>query len=106
MKTRLRAYRALLEFMRSEAAGGIVLMGIAALAMVMANSALSPVYFTVLDAHVGGLSIRHWINDGLMTLFFLLVGLEIKREMVEGQLRTWPDRLLPGVAAVGGMIVP
>jgi NhaA family Na+:H+ antiporter len=94
------------EFLDSEAAGGIVLMGVAAVALVVANSTLAPAYFGALKTHVLGLSILHWINDGLMAVFFLLVGLEIKRELVDGELRTWPDRVLPGVAALGGMVVP
>ena len=53
-----------------------------------------------------GLSVEHWINDGLMAVFFLLVGLEIKREMLDGQLSTWSRRILPGVAALGGMVAP
>jgi NhaA family Na+:H+ antiporter len=81
-------------------------MGVAALALVIANSPLAPSYFGVLKTYVGGLSILHWINDALMALFFLLVGLEIKREFLDGQLSTWPRRILPGVAAAGGMIGP
>ncbi len=94
------------EFLDSEAAGGIVLMGAAVLALVVANSPLSNVYFATLKAYVGPLNVGHWINDGLMAVFFLLVGLEIKREMLDGQLSTWPRRMLPGIAAVGGMLVP
>ncbi|SFU77361.1 Na+/H+ antiporter NhaA [Nitrosospira multiformis] len=94
------------EFMSTQASGGLVLMSIALLALVIANSPAAPVYFGVLDSHVLGLSVLHWINDALMSLFFLLVGLEIKREFLEGQLKTWPDRVLPGVAALGGMLVP
>ena len=81
-------------------------MGVAALALVVANSPLASFYFGVLDLHVGDLSILHWINDALMALFFLLVGLEIKREFVDGQLETWPRRILPGIAAAGGMLAP
>ena len=102
----VRIPTALREFLDNEAAGGRVLMGVAALALVVANSALAPAYFGLLEISVAGLSYLHWINDALMALFFLLVGLEIKREIVDGQLRTWPDRILPGVAALGGMIVP
>ena len=103
---RQRPPSVLRDFLSSEAAGGIILMAAAAAALVLANSPLSPAYFGVLGTYVGGLSVLHWINDGLMALFFLLVGLEIKREFVDGQLSTWPRRILPGLAAAGGMAVP
>ena len=94
------------EFLDGEAAGGIILMVAAALALIVANSPLAETYFAVLHAYLGPLSISHWVNDGLMAVFFLLVGLEIKREMLDGQLSTWPRRALPGIAAAGGMLVP
>ncbi|MEI9420245.1 Na+/H+ antiporter NhaA [Mesorhizobium sp. Cs1299R1N1] len=94
------------EFLDSEAAGGIILMVAAALALIVANSPLAETYFAVLHAYLGPLSVSHWVNDGLMAVFFLLVGLEIKREMLDGQLSTWPRRVLPGIAAAGGMVVP
>ncbi|MDX8477144.1 Na+/H+ antiporter NhaA [Mesorhizobium sp. VK24D] len=94
------------EFLDGEAAGGIILMAAAALALIVANSPLAGTYFSVLHAYLGPLSVSHWINDGLMAVFFLLVGLEIKREMLDGQLSTWPRRVLPGIAAAGGMLVP
>ena len=93
-------------FLDSEASGGIVLMFAAALALIVANSPLSHAYFEALHVYLGPLSVSHWINDALMALFFLLVGLEIKREMLDGQLATWSRRILPGIAAAGGMIVP
>jgi NhaA family Na+:H+ antiporter len=93
-------------FLDSSASGGLVLMAAAALALVVANSPLAPAYFSGLHAYVGPLSVQHWINDGLMALFFLLVGLEIKREILDGQLSTWSRRILPGIAAAGGMLVP
>lgn len=94
------------EFLDGEAAGGIILMATAALALIVANSPLAEAYFALLHAYLGPLSVSHWINDGLMAVFFLLVGLEIKREMLDGQLSTWPRRVLPGIAAAGGMVVP
>ncbi len=94
------------EFLSSEAAGGIVLMACAALALLVANSPLAETYFHTLHVEVGGLSVLHWINDALMALFFLLVGLEIKREFLGGELSTWQQRALPAFAALGGMIVP
>jgi NhaA family Na+:H+ antiporter len=94
------------EFLDSSASGGLVLMGAAALALVVANSPLAPAYFGALSSYLGPLSVSHWINDALMVLFFLLVGLEIKREMLDGQLSTWHRRILPGVAALGGMVAP
>jgi len=94
------------RFFDSEASGGMILMGVTVIALVLANSPLADAYFGILKTYVFGLSVLHWINDALMAVFFLLVGLEIKREMLDGQLSTWPRRILPGIAALGGMIVP
>lgn len=97
---------ALRAFLKSEAAGGIILMVSAGLAMIVANSAWSATYFHAQHVKLGPLSLLHWINDGLMAPFFLLVGLEIKREFVDGHLSSWSDRALPSIAAAGGMVVP
>jgi NhaA family Na+:H+ antiporter len=94
------------RLIESEASGGLVLLVVAVLAVIVANSPAADSYFSALHFYLGGLSVLHWINDGLMALFFLLVGLEIKRELIDGQLSTWPRRILPGVAAAGGMAVP
>ena len=94
------------RFIDSEASGGIVLMAAAALALIVANSPPAGTYFTILKTYVGPLNVAHWINDALMAVFFLLVGLEIKREFIDGQLSTWPRRILPGICAAGGMAVP
>jgi Na+:H+ antiporter, NhaA family len=101
-------------FLHHEASGGYVLMGAAALALIVANSPLAPGYFAVLKAEFGFAvgsfhlkeSVLHWINDGLMALFFLLVGLEIKREVLDGQLSRPSRVILPGVAALGGVLAP
>lgn len=102
----LRAPSIMRRFLDSESSGGITLMAAAALALIVANSAAASTYFTVLKLYIGPLSVLHWINDALMALFFLLVGLEIKREFLDGQLASWPNRILPGIAAAGGVIVP
>jgi NhaA family Na+:H+ antiporter len=81
-------------------------MAVAVVALLIANSPLAHFYFGALQTHVLDLSVLHWINDGLMAVFFLLVGLEIKRELLDGELSTWQRRALPGIAAAGGMIVP
>ncbi|MDF2974596.1 MAG: nhaA [Microvirga sp.] len=81
-------------------------MAAAVAALVVANSPLGATYFSVLHAKVAGLSVLHWVKDALMAVFFLLVGLEIKREFLDGQLSTWPRRILPGLAAAGGMLAP
>ena len=94
------------RFIDSESSGGIILMASAALALIIANSPLSQAYFALLKTYVGPLSVGHWVNDALMSVFFLLVGMEIKRELVDGQLSTWPRRVLPGLCAAGGMAVP
>lgn len=94
------------ELLSNPAAAGLLLMVAAAAALVIANTGLAPAYFAALDAKFAGLSVLHWINDALMAAFFLLVGLEIKREMLIGQLASWPQRVLPGMAALGGMAAP
>lgn len=109
-----RGRSALREFLASEAAGGILLMAAAALAMIIANSPWGVDYFHFVHAvtgpeltpKLGPMTVHLWINDGLMAIFFLLVGLEIKREFVDGHLATWADRRLPVIAAAAGMVVP
>jgi Na+:H+ antiporter, NhaA family len=93
-------------FVSAEAAGGLALIAAAVLALIVANSPLAEMYAAALHQPLGPLSIAHWINDGLMALFFLLVGLEVKRETAEGALDSAGARILPVVAAAAGMIVP
>lgn len=106
---------ALRDFLRGEAAGGFVLVAAAALALVIANlPATADWYAHVLHAEIGPvlapalgpMTIHLWINDGLMALFFLFVGLEIKREFVDGRLARREQRRLPFIAAAAGMAVP
>ena len=102
------------DFFRMEAAGGVVLVIAAALAIWVANSPAAPYYQELLDVHLaiqaGALKIDKplllWINDGLMAVFFLLVGLEIKREFVRGELSRREQAILPFIAAIGGMLLP
>ena len=102
------------NFLRLESAGGIVLMAAAALALVAANTAASGLYAyfieTPVEVRVGGLQIAKplflWVNDGLMAIFFFLVGLELKREFLEGELSRPANVLLPALGAVGGIAVP
>jgi NhaA family Na+:H+ antiporter len=109
-----RPRSALREFLGSEAAGGVLLMAAAALALIVANSPLAGAYEHILHAEVGPeltpklgpMTVHLWINDGLMAVFFLLVGLEIKREFVDGRLSSWERRRLPFIAAASGMAVP
>lgn len=101
-----RIQSTLRHFLDNETSGGIILMFVTVLAIATANSPFADTYFDVLHVHIGPLSIQHWINDALMAAFFLLVGLEIKREMLDGQLASWSRRVLPGAAAAGGMVFP
>lgn len=102
------------SFLRLESAGGILLFLSAVCAILLANSFLEPYYqlllSTPVEIRVGALEIAKplllWINDGLMAVFFFLVGLELKRELVEGELSDKRNIILPGVGAVGGMAVP
>lgn len=102
-------------FIASESVGGIILIVAAALALAIANSPLLPDYQKLLSTPVafsaGSLvaidkPLLLWINDGLMALFFFLIGLEVKREIVTGQLRSWKQASLPIIAAIGGMAIP
>ncbi len=105
---------ALRDFLRDEATGGIVLMAAAAAAMFVANSPFYEAYHhffhelesVTLTDKLGPMTPHLWINDGLMAIFFLLVGLEIKREFLDGRLNSWERRRLPIFAAAAGMIVP
>jgi NhaA family Na+:H+ antiporter len=101
-----RALAIFASFLASESAGGLVLMGAALAAIIVANSPMASLYFAALHSVWGGLSVELWINDGLMAIFFLMVGLEIKREVLAGGLASWGQRALPGFAAAGGMLVP
>ena len=102
------------DFMKLESAGGVLLLAAAVFAMLIANSPLATLYDSLLDTtvaiQVGTLSINKplllWINDGLMAVFFLLIGLEIKREVMEGELSSPSQVMLPGIGALGGMVVP
>jgi NhaA family Na+:H+ antiporter len=102
------------DFLRLEAAGGLVLMGAAVLALLVANSPLAVWYAALLDLplaiSIGSFGIAKplllWVNDGLMAVFFFLIGLELKREVLEGHLSSLRQASLPAFAAVGGMLVP
>lgn len=101
-----RVVRPIEVFLQLEAASGIILLICTVVALAIANSPLLSVYHGVLHFHFAGLSIHEWINDGLMTIFFFVVGMEIKREMVKGELATAKKAALPLAAAFGGMVVP
>ena len=102
-----RPISALRDFLKSEAGGGAVLIAAAALALLAANlPATAGLYADLLHAAVGPMTVHGWIDDALMALFFLLVGCEIKRELVDGQLASRARRRLPFVAAAAGMAVP
>ncbi|HFC8517764.1 Na+/H+ antiporter NhaA [Neisseria weaveri] len=96
----------LIYFFRAEPAAGIVLMLAAVMGVIAANSTFAPAYFGVLGSYVAGLSVLHWVNDGLMAVFFLYVGLEVKRELLQGELDNNSKRFLPAVAALAGLAVP
>src|SRR4051794_12563271 len=102
------------EFSSSEKSGGFVLIGCTLVSLIVANSPAGAAYthffhqylnlsFLTIDLNY---SIAHWINDGLMAIFFLLVGLEIERELYVGELSSIKNALLPVLAATGGMVVP
>lgn len=108
------AYSMISRFLKLESLNGIILFIMAFAALIVCNSPLADLYHqlwdVVLSIKIGGFLLSHsilfWVNDGLMTLFFLLVGLELKREFLEGELKDVSSIVLPAAAAVGGMLVP
>lgn len=105
MPTR-RLTETFVRFFESEKTGGMLLLICTALSLTLANSGLGPHYLAFWSTDVLGLSIEHWINDGLMAIFFLLIGLELERELYVGELSSLRNALLPIFAAVGGMLAP
>jgi NhaA family Na+:H+ antiporter len=109
-----RMPRAVQEFLHTEASGGVLLFSAALVALVWANSPWSAAYETLwhtdVRVNLGRYALEgdlhHWVNDALMTIFFFVVGLEIKRELVEGELRDPRTAAMPAIAALGGMVVP
>lgn len=102
------------EFIKKESSSGILLIFTTIFALVLSNTFMAPLYESFLhipiEIRFGSLhidkSLYHWVNDGLMAIFFLLIGLEVKREILEGHLSSLSQVALPGIAAVGGMVVP
>ncbi len=94
------------EFFESEKAGGLILIACAILSLIIANSAFSEGYHHFWQTQFAGLSIGHWINDGLMAVFFLLIGLELEREIYKGELSNLKDALVPLFGGLGGIIFP
>ena len=94
------------RFVKSEQSGGIVLVVSTATALAFTNSAFGPGYLAFWQSSVGGLTLLHWVNDALMAVFFLFIGLELERELYVGELSEPRKALLPAVAAIGGMVAP
>ena len=94
------------EFFESEKTGGLILMGCTLISLLLANSFFSDNYLHFWHTNFSGQSIEYWINDGLMVIFFLLIGLELEREVYQGELSNIKNALLPIFAAIGGMLVP
>ena len=94
------------DFFESEKSGGLVLIAFTLISLLIANSGFGNSYIHLWETQFAGHSIEHWINDGLMTIFFLLIGLELEREIYKGELSHIKDALLPIFGALGGMLVP
>lgn len=94
------------EFFQNEKAGGIVLITCTVLSLILANSDYSTGYVGFWEMPLGSHTLTEWINDGLMAIFFLMIGLELEREIYQGELSNLRDAALPGIAALGGMLVP
>ncbi|MFC3459612.1 MULTISPECIES: Na+/H+ antiporter NhaA [Massilia] len=98
--------RSFTRFFQSKKAGGIVLIACTILSLLLANSPLGADYLHIWHMNVLGMSVEHWVNDGLMAIFFLLIGLELERELYNGELSDIRNAMLPILAAAGGIAVP
>lgn len=94
------------QFFESEKSGGVLLILCTIASLALTNSSLSETYLAIWHINIGELSVEHWINDGLMAIFFLMIGLELERELYNGELADFKKALLPIFAALGGMIFP
>ena len=102
----MRLTRLFKDFTNSEKAGGLILVFVTVISLILANSAWQTDYINFWNMDVAGHSIVHWINDGLMTIFFLLIGLELEREIYQGELSSLKNAALPFFGALGGMLIP
>lgn len=105
-KSSFRLTQSFKEFFENERAGAYVLIMCTIISLAIANTAFGPSYVKFFHSYAGPLSVEHWINDGLMAIFFLLIGLELKREILIGELSDLKKALLPVFAALGGMFAP
>lgn len=94
------------RFYLSKKAGGIVLIACTVISLLLANSPAGAAYLSLWQMKLAGLTVEHWVNDGLMAIFFLLIGLELERELYNGELSNFRNALLPIVAAIGGIAAP
>jgi len=94
------------EFFNDQKSSGIVLIVCTVISLVITNSPIGENYLKLWHFYVAGLSVEHWINDGLMAVFFLLIGLELERELYKGELSNFKNALLPVLAAIGGIALP
>ncbi len=94
------------RFFDSEKSSGILLLVCTAVSLLIANSSIGTGYMNVWQTNIGGLSLEHWVNDALMAIFFLFIGLELERELYSGELSNFRNALLPIAAAIGGMAIP
>jgi NhaA family Na+:H+ antiporter len=106
MIKRIKLTESFKDFFENEKSAGMMLILCSIVSLIVANSALGSDYLGFWKMYVGGLTISYWVNDGLMAVFFLLIGLELKRELFEGELSNFKNALLPIVAASGGVILP
>ena len=102
----MRVTKAFMSFFESEKAGGLILLLCTAFSLVISNTSFSESYFAIWHHPIANHSFEHWINDGLMAIFFLMIGLELEREVYKGELSKFKDAILPVSGALGGMLFP